>query len=120
MWSIFVAIISHKVMESFSMGLILNKGFKRLWVVLLFIVSFSIASPLGIGIGIGIAEIGESPGLALARYFLLSLASGAFVHVAIFETLDKNHQPSNAILMVLKFVLFTTGFAIMAVIAIWV
>jgi zinc transporter 1/2/3 len=117
MWSIFAAIISHKVVEAFTMGSIINDGFKRAWVAVLFIIAFSLATPTGIGIGIAIAEQEVTPAYQLVQYCLLALASGAFLHVALFEVLF--HQPNSAILKVLRFVLYIIGFSIMAVVALW-
>jgi zinc transporter ZupT len=117
MWSIFAAIIAHKFVEAFAMGSIINEGFSRAWVAILFIIAFSLATPGGIGIGIAIAEQELSPSYQLVQYCLLALASGAFLHVALFEVLF--HQPDSVSLKVIRFILFVTGFAVMAVVALW-
>lgn len=117
MWGIFAAIISHKFVEAFTMGSIINEGFERVWVAILFVLAFSVATPGGIGIGMAIAEQETTPTYQLVQYCLLALASGAFLHVALFEVLF--HQPSSVKLKVIRFMLFIIGFAIMAVIALW-
>jgi zinc transporter 1/2/3 len=117
MWSLFAAIISHKLVEAFTMGSVITEGFKKGWVAVLFVIAFSLATPTGIGIGIAIAEQEMTPVYSLVQHCLLALASGAFLHVALFEVLF--HQPDSAILKIIRFILYVIGFAIMAVIALW-
>ncbi len=115
MWSIFAAIISHKLVESFTIGLIITKGFTKFWVALIFIIAFSVMSPIGIAIGIGISTADPSNALEIAQGFILSVAAGAFIHVSLFEILF--HQPSHAIIRAIRYGLFVLGFAVMAIIA---
>ncbi len=117
MWSIFAAIISHKLVESFTIGLIITKGFTKIWVALIFIVAFSIMSPIGISIGIGLSTAQASDSLEIAQGFILSVAAGAFIHVSLFEILF--HQPSHAIIRAIRYGLFVLGFSVMAIIAVW-
>jgi zinc transporter 1/2/3 len=71
MWSISSAIISHKLVESFTIGLIITKGFTKFWVALIFIIAFSVMSPIGIAIGIGISTAEQSNALEIALGFIL-------------------------------------------------
>jgi zinc transporter ZupT len=115
MWSIFAAIIAHKLVESFTMGNVINEGSRRLWLAIVFVVTYSFSTPCGIGIGILIAQQDVKPAYKLTQYCLLALASGAFLNVALFEVLF--HQPKRALLKVIRFILYVFGFTVMAVLA---
>jgi zinc transporter ZupT len=117
MWSIFAAIISHKMVESFTIGLIITKGFAKVWVAIIFAIAYAVMSPTGIAIGIALSSADPSDSLTLAQGFILSVAAGAFIHVALFEILF--HQPQHAILRAIRYCLFILGFAVMAVLAVW-
>jgi zinc transporter ZupT len=117
MWSLFTAIVAHQIIEAFALGVIINEGFKRLWLACVFIITYSISLPAGIAIGIGIAQIDRSLIFKLIQYCLVAFAAGAFLHVSLFEILF--HSPKNATLKMIRFVLYCTGFAMMAVIALW-
>ncbi|KAL0477321.1 hypothetical protein AKO1_005248 [Acrasis kona] len=111
-----VAILSHKLVEAFALGSIINEGFRRGWIVVLFIIAFSLATPVGIAIGLGLSE-NSGLGFDLAKNCLLALASGAFIHVALFEVLF--HQPDNVILKIIRFILYIIGFVQMAILSVW-
>jgi hypothetical protein len=49
---------------------------------------------------------------------LLALASGAFLHVSLFEILSAT-ETKNKKLMFVKLVFFFVGFAAMSILAIW-
>ncbi len=114
MWTLFGAIVAHKAMESFALGIIVEKGIRGrcatnrlflshlIWMIV-FLVSFTLATPVGIAIGIGISEKNttSSPVWTIVVNLLLSLAGGAFIHISLFEILnghshDHSHGHSHA------------------------
>jgi len=93
-YSIFGAIIGHHLIEAFSFGVILNRalGIKIWWAILFFIVTYASLLPIGIGIGIGLSTQIQSVGFQLVQGFIIAIAAGAFMYVAIFEVLiGHNH-----------------------------
>jgi zinc transporter ZupT len=116
-WSLFAAIAAHQIIEAFALGVVINEGCKKLWLALLFIITYSASLPAGIGIGIGIAEMDKSLTFKLVQHCLVAFAAGAFLHVALFEILF--HQPKSALLRVIRFTLYVAGFTVMAVLALW-
>jgi hypothetical protein len=146
MWSLFVAIMAHKFVAAFALGIIIEKGFKGMdsnktcrnfLATIGLVLSFSIATPVGIGIGIGITESGKTQnndGWLIAQSCLLALAAGAFLHVSLFEVLGSTHHSHrhgldhengdghqegdpHPLYTLAKFVLFLIGFAIMSILA---
>ena len=85
------AVAIHKALVTFCMGLELAElssgNFKR---PLIYVIFFSLISPVGIAIGMGITS-GCSRGEAhlLATSILQGLATGTFMHVTFFEILAK-------------------------------
>lgn len=103
MWTLLVAILSHKFVEAFILGRTIAKGFestdrmnwKQISSIALFVVSFSLASPVGVGIGIGISRAGAkkySDQFDLVSGIFLALASGAFLYVSMFEIMAEGHD----------------------------
>lgn len=186
-YTLFGAIIGHHIVEAFSYGVILDKslGQKVWWSLLFYCLTYSALLPIGIGVGMAIATAPHDDVFQLVQGFILSIACGAFLYVALFEVLmnhshaaDKekedrrslqesskelaseqpiyslptsvsetaiamemsetnskppvieatqkhNHQLNSdntqeKVLLAIRFALFCLGFAIMAVIAIWV
>ena len=58
--SIFIAVIVHKAVMAFSLGLNIAQSDLSLKSFILSNVMFSIASPIGVGIGIGMADLPSS------------------------------------------------------------
>ncbi|KAG2383360.1 hypothetical protein C9374_004697 [Naegleria lovaniensis] len=122
MWSIFAAIIAHQFIEAFSLGSIVEKGCKSLWMAVALLFLYSISVPVGIGIGLGIVSAAQSNALEndswkVTQGILMSIAAGAFVYVSLMEIAI--HQPKNKFLKLLRFCLMLVGFAAMAILAIW-
>lgn len=140
MWSLFAAIMAHKFVAAFALGIIIEQGFRKIdpskfWRntagTIFLVISFAIATPVGIAIGIGITESGassENNGWLVAESCLLALAAGAFLHVSLFEVLgshnhshgpdDEDHEEEpHPIYSLVKFILFIIGFAVMAILA---
>ena len=139
MWSLFVAIVSHHLVEAFSLGVIMEDAFRGRFVyAFVLLILYSCATPGGIGVGIAVITLeGSSSVFKLVQALILSLASGAFLHVSLLEilinhkhlddqsTLPVNETPAQKkqrvrtdnIFTVLRLFLFLMGFAVMAVLA---
>jgi len=155
MWSIFAAIMAHKGLESFTLGVIVEKGVRNnrannatIWqqwrhitYFIFFVLSFTVASPLGIGIGIAVTQTGhnhEADSLVIVQSCLLAFASGSFIYIALFEILGEHdhahgeedqthhhghkhdhHKKKHPLYTLSKFLLFILGFIVMAILAVW-
>ncbi|KAL9654898.1 hypothetical protein ABK040_008688 [Willaertia magna] len=143
MWGVFAAIISHQLIEAFSLGSMVEKGCKKIWAAILLIITYSLAVPIGIAIGmIVLAAIGttseddhhsgeaddhsghdhtggiKNPSWLVTQGVFMVLAAGAFVYVALLEIAI--HQPVKKVLKISRFLLMVLGFALMAILKIWV
>ena len=126
-WGIFAAIVAHQFIEAFSLGSIVEKGCKSIWVALSLLFLYAIAVPSGIAIGLGIVysvkhQGGEGDALSNPKWLvsqgiLMSLAAGAFIYVSLLEIAI--HQPKNKYLKLSRFTLMIIGFAAMSILAIW-
>lgn len=82
----------------------------------MYIFVFSVMSPMGIAIGIGVSEAQLQMG-ALVQAVLEGLAAGTFVYITFLEILPHElNSPERQLLKVL-FILF--GFTLMAFLCFW-
>lgn len=91
-WYMFGAVAAHKLVIAFCIGVeLVSSGLKNT-IVVAYIFTFAVVSPLGIGIGIILTNDGASS-TAVASVFLQGLASGTLLYVVFFEILqaDKKH-----------------------------
>lgn len=135
MWSIFIAIVSHKLVEAFSLGAVLNEAFAGTRTVLLFflVLVFSLATPAGIAIGIVVSSI-DNVYFYLITAILMAFAAGAFVHVCLEILRGHDHGMGismqhftkkqkqrmeywNRVILISKYLLFAVGWVFMAVLA---
>ena len=90
-WTLFVAIATHKAVIAFSTGLQITKSFSPLVKpVIISVCVFSVMSPLGGAIGtviISVIHHHDSQSLDLMNAVLQSIASGTFMYITFFEIL---------------------------------
>ena len=87
-WKMFTAISCHKFVITFCVALeLLQNGISRL-VFASFLVTFSIISPLGIGIGVAVSALGGEQDPVLIAV-LQGLAGGTILYVVMFEVLNR-------------------------------
>ena len=90
-WTLFIAIATHKAVIAFSTGLQITKSFSPLIKpVIISVCVFSVMSPLGGAIGTVIIRIihrHDSQSLDLMNAVLQSIASGTFMYITFFEIL---------------------------------
>lgn len=91
-WYMFGAVAAHKLVIAFCIGVELVSSRLKTAIIVAYIFTFAVVSPLGIGIGIILTNDGASA-TAVASVFLQGLASGTLLYVVFFEILqaDKKH-----------------------------
>lgn len=110
--SLFLAVIAHKGVMAFSLGLTLAQAKLTKKQFVMSVLVFSLASPLGMAIGIFLSDLDRSLGVDFANAILQTIAGGTFLYVTFFEVLPHEfNQPKNRMLKVL-FVLL--GFSCIA------
>jgi len=111
--SIFSALIIHKLVMGFSLGLNLVQSDLSVCSVVGSVTFFSITSPIGAAIGIVLAELYQTPLAQLVCGSLQAIACGTFLYVTFFEVLPHEmNSGGNRLLKVLSIIL---GFSFIAV-----
>lgn len=107
--SIVIAVIVHKVVMAFSLGLNIAQSDLNKRNFLLSTVIFSLASPVGVIIGILMMGLPPSLMRDVCNGFLQGIAGGTFVYITFFDVLPPAlNAPGNRILKVLFVII---GFA---------
>lgn len=113
---IFAAILAHKSVAGFALGVSLARSplpLARSWRLL---VVFAVATPLGILLGAGAGAFEGRLAAAVEATFL-SLAAGTFVYVATLDILREELDESDDRVAKWAFVVLGTG--VMALLALW-
>ncbi|EDW83745.1 uncharacterized protein Dwil_GK13772 [Drosophila willistoni] len=97
-WFMFGAVSAHKLVLAFCVGVELIVARTKLTLAILYVLTFAIVSPLGIGIGILINHGQNSTGPNLASAILQGFACGTLIYVVFFEILSKNRSGLRAYL----------------------
>eukprot|EP00088_Acartia_fossae_P021816 TRINITY_DN2317_c0_g1_i1.p1 TRINITY_DN2317_c0_g1~~TRINITY_DN2317_c0_g1_i1.p1 ORF type:complete len:361 (+),score=47.84 TRINITY_DN2317_c0_g1_i1:71-1153(+) len=104
--SIFIAIIVHKAVMAFSLGLNIAQSNLSVKSFLISTLIFSLASPVGAIIGILIADLPSSLPQSIANSCLQGIAGGTFLYITFFEVLPHElNVPANRLWKVLFVVL---------------
>ncbi|EMP28513.1 Zinc transporter ZIP2 [Chelonia mydas] len=111
-----LAVLAHKGVIAFSLGLqLVQSGTRPRW-RLLYLGIFALMSPSGMAVGIGLSlSGGAASGLAMA--LLEGLAAGTFLYITFLEILP--HELSSSEPPLAKFSFIALGFTVMATIAVW-
>ena len=90
-WFLFFAIASHKFVISFCIGMQFVSSGLRPWVVVVYVSTFALISPVGAGVGIILAETVDSEASLQNSLVtvLQGLATGTLLYVVIFEVIEK-------------------------------
>ncbi|XP_011374242.1 zinc transporter ZIP2-like isoform X1 [Pteropus vampyrus] len=112
-----LAVLAHKGLVVFGVGLrLVQTGTESRWAVLS-ILLFALMSPLGLALGLAVAG-GDSEGArGLAQAVLEGVAAGTFLYVTFLEILPRELAGPEAPLA--KWGCVAAGFAFMALIALW-
>nr|XP_005284292.1 zinc transporter ZIP2 [Chrysemys picta bellii] len=111
-----LAVLAHKGVIAFSLGLqLVQSGTQPRW-RLLYLGIFALMSPSGMAVGIGLSFSGGAAG-GLAMALVEGVAAGTFLYITFLEILPhelNSHEPPLA-----KFSFIALGFTVMATIAVW-
>ena len=108
-WNLFIAIVVHKCIIAFSIGIQFAENLRTYSRAVLFVLFFALMSPIGIGIGTALTTInGGNAVLRATSAVLEAIATGTFLHVTFFEVLQKEIAQDHNIIKVL-FVLLGYG-----------
>jgi len=105
-----VAVMLHKAVIAFSLGLNLVQSALGLTAILQSCLVFCSTSPIGIGLGMLADEMGNSPQSVLVNGALQGLACGTFIYVTFFEVLPR--ELSNGIQRLPKVLAVLIGFSV--------
>ncbi|KAL3866775.1 hypothetical protein ACJMK2_044048 [Sinanodonta woodiana] len=105
---IFLALLLHKCILSFSLGMSLIQSKLSKAGVLRSILLFSSTAPIGIAVGMGIVTLSGSQTSILIQGLLTGIACGTFLYVTFFEMLPDEFNSSDQRL--LKVVCLLLGF----------
>jgi len=113
-WVTLTAIITHKWVESISLGVSFVKAGLTKDKILKFLLAFSLMTPLGVMIGMSLMNTGDTFG-SFISFMLEALAAGTFLYITLSVIAEE--FVSNDI--GLKFWAMCGGFVLMAIVAIW-
>lgn len=90
-WYMFGAVSAHKLVIAFCIGVELVTSGMKTFLVIIYVFTFAVVSPLGIGIGMAISNI-EQDSSDVVSVFLQGLASGTLLYVVFFEILQNERK----------------------------
>ncbi|XP_057579113.1 zinc transporter ZIP2 isoform X1 [Hippopotamus amphibius kiboko] len=112
-----LAVLAHKGLVVFGVGLrLVQVGTGSRWAVLS-ILSLALMSPLGLALGLAVPQEDSTGGRRLAQAVLEGMAAGTFLYVTFLEILPRELASPEAPLA--KWGCVAAGFAFMAFIALW-
>lgn len=106
-WFMFGAVSAHKLVLAFCVGMELLVARTRSSLAILYLVTFSIVTPIGIGVGLGISQQVAAGQPSLPSGVLQGIACGTLLYVVFFEILTESHAGWRAL------VAAVAGFALM-------
>ncbi|XP_063435824.1 zinc transporter ZIP1-like [Mytilus trossulus] len=109
---IFIGISIHKVIVAFSLGMTLSQSELTFWAQIRYIVTFALATPIGMVIGLLIVEFGQGTTSSLAVGILQGIACGTFLYVTFFEILQ--HELTKPDIRLIKTLFLFLGFICMS------
>lgn len=107
--SLFLVVIFHKGIISFSLGLNMVQSKLSVTQMLMANMFFCVTAPLGLGLGMGITEMQTTFTTAAVSGTLQGIACGTFLYVTFFEVLP--HEMNNGENRLLKLLFIILGFA---------
>ncbi|KAM9066909.1 zinc transporter ZIP2 isoform X1 [Sarcophilus harrisii] len=112
-----LAVLAHKGLVVFGVGLrLVQTGTGPRW-ALISILALALMSPLGVALGMAVAGGDPEGGRALAQAVLEGVAAGTFLYVTFLEILPRELAAPESPLA--KWGCVAAGFTFMAIIAIW-
>lgn len=110
MFSIFSAVIIHKAIMAFSLGLTIAQSPLTLKAFMVSNLTFSLASPIGMALGIALMDMQQSLTRDIANGILQGVSGGTFLYITFFEVLPHElNKPDNRMLKLLFVILGYTS-----------
>ena len=111
-FSVFLAIIAHKIPSAFSLSTILAHGGYRVRNIVLMMAGFALLVPAGVGVYAALrAALPELP----VEGFAVAFACGSFLHIALSDLIPEMHRAGTN--RYIHTGLFLSGIAFMAALA---
>lgn len=108
--SIFIAVIVHKAVMAFSLGLNIAQSNLSVKSFVVSNIIFSLASPIGLGIGIAVTDLPNTLPREIASGVLQGICGGTFLYITFFEVLPHEmNVPSNRLWKVVFIILGYSG-----------
>lgn len=96
MWYLFIAVATHKLVIAFCIGLELAWSKTRKPVLVMYVATFAVVTPIGIIIGMGLIQYGTGGSVdgssGRVAVVLQGLAAGTLLYVVFFEVLARHKQ----------------------------
>lgn len=112
-WYMFGAVSAHKLVIAFCIGVELVSMDTKILLNIIYVLTFAIVSPMGIGVGIAISG-DDNDTTDIVSVILQGLASGTLLYVVFFEILQKDRKGG-----LLQYTAILVGFVIMFVITVF-
>jgi len=114
---IFIALMAHKGVAAFALGVSLLRSQATFRSGLILIALFSVTTPLGVAGGACFTAFFSGPWREAGEAIFNAMAAGTFLYIAALDIFSEEFlRPRNRNI---KFVASTLGFAAMALVAIW-
>jgi len=113
MLAIFMAVMMHKAVMAFSLGLNIAQSNLSVRAFVFSSITFSLASPLGVAVGIGLSGLPPSIPQQICNGVLQGIAGGTFLYITFFEVLPHELNIPSKRLWKVFFVIL--GFAVFCV-----
>ncbi|XP_062134664.1 zinc transporter ZIP1 [Drosophila sulfurigaster albostrigata] len=90
-WFMCGAIAAHKLVLAFCIGMEIMMAHTRWLIAVIYLVVFSIVTPIGVGIGIAVSETASANQPSIPAGILQGIACGTLLYVVYYEIVAKNH-----------------------------
>ncbi|KAH8272866.1 hypothetical protein KR018_006162 [Drosophila ironensis] len=90
-WFMCGAIAVHKLVLAFCIGMEIMMAHTRWLLAVVYLLVFSIVTPIGVGIGIAVSKSSAAHHPSTVSGILQGLACGTLIYVVFFEIVAKNH-----------------------------
>ncbi|XP_015589928.1 zinc transporter ZIP1 [Cephus cinctus] len=100
-WYMFAAVAAHKFVIAFCIGVELITSKTKLYLSVIYICTFAVVSPLGIGIGMLLVGGGSAAASGAMAVVLQGIATGTLLYVVFFEILHKHRNGLDQFLAIL-------------------
>ncbi|KAH8285591.1 hypothetical protein KR054_011373 [Drosophila jambulina] len=90
-WFMCGAIAVHKLVLAFCIGMEIMMAHTRWLIAVIYLLVFSVVTPIGVGIGIAVSESSAANEPSTVSGILQGLACGTLIYVVFFEIVAKNH-----------------------------